>query len=340
MVADERDLDHRAAVAALPPEACPLLVRVDEVRVRRHRDEPWQWVEVSEGSAAEAVFTGVLMRGLNDTRDLDLVDPGSLRTVYRHLEPCLLCRHRAAPGPRVYGLWCGDPQLAAEWQQGRGAPDPRSLTEIANATAAEELARDVARLVGEDRANSLSGVVRLSLFQVPTGEGQLPGFQTDLMQAGSELWLWGRRPVGEGSLRRPDRVLRIGEDAAVSMRDGRAAAAARPRTPAAEPEWSPFKTVTGSDGRTLTWYDDDRGGLLVSTLDPEATQPAVRITAQGDEPITGAPPGLTVFGHGIATRPPLADLPRLAPRFADLAPAPGTRNRRRARPRPRPASAS
>ncbi|MFD6329232.1 hypothetical protein ACFWGI_06590 [Streptomyces niveus] len=339
MAADERDLNHRAAVAALPPGSCPLLVPVDEVRVRRHRDEPWQWVDIPEGSAAEAVYTGILMHGLNDTRDLDLVDPGSLRTVYRHLEPCLLCRHRAAPGPRVYGLWCGDPQLAAEWQQGRGAPDLRSLTEIANATAAEEQARDVARLVGQNRDNSLSGIVRLTLFQVPTDD-QLPRFHPILVQSGSELWLWRHQPVGKGSLCRPDRVLRIGDDASVSMHDGPAAAAARPRPPEAEPEWSPFKTATSPDGRTLTWYDNGNRGLLVSTLDPQATHPAVRITAQGEEPITGAPAGLTVFGHGIATRPSLAALPRLAPRFADLAPAPATRNRRRARPRPRPASTS
>ncbi|MFD8727753.1 hypothetical protein [Streptomyces sp. NPDC059611] len=315
--------DFRTAVEALEPGSCPLLTPLDELRVRRSTTAPWEWVQIPEDSPAASALTMIMVRGVlhDDVRAMDLVDLASRRTVYQHLDPCPLCLHRADPGPQVFGVWATEPWLAADWSQGLRSPDPRGLLEFSSAKAAEEKARNIARLVAE-HASSISGLARLQVFQVPVEDSRCPGWNPLLAQVGTELWLWNDEPPVAERLHLPDRVFRVGDGGTVGIHDSRGAAAARPRPMAWEPPPSPFRTVRAEDGRELTWFDDGDGGLLVSVLNPAHAEPAVRMTAQGEEPVEGAPAGLVIFGHGISTRPPLTDLPRLAPRFADLDPMP------------------
>ncbi|MFG3429557.1 hypothetical protein [Streptomyces californicus] len=313
--------DFRAAVEALEPGSCPLLTPLEELRVRRSATAPWEWVQIPENSPASSALTMIMVRGVlhDDVSAMDLVDLASQRTVYRHLDPCPWCVHQADPGPRVFGVWASEWWVAADWSQGLRVPEPRGLLEFASVEAAEEKARNVARLVAE-HASSISGLARLQVFQVPVEVGRRPGWYPLLAQVGSELWLWDEAPPVAERLRLPDRVVRVGDGGAVSVHDSQGAVAARPRPMTWEPPPSPFRTVRAEDGRKLTWFDNGDSGLLVSVLNPARAEPAVRVTAQGEEPVEGAPAGVVIFGHGINTRPPLTDLPRLAPQFADLAP--------------------
>lgn len=82
--------------------------------------------------------------------------------------------------------------------------------------------------------------------------------------------------------------------------------------------YSPFRCVV--DGtRQLVWYDDGGPGLLVSVRELSSTEAALRVTAEGTQPMGGGEPGLTVFGTHLADRPPLGEITRLAPEYADLA---------------------
>lgn len=320
--------DYRAAVEALEPGSCPLLTPLDELRVRRDTTAPWEWVQIPEDSPAASALTMIMVRGVlhDDVRVMDLVDLASRRTVYHHQDPCPLCLHQADPGPRVFGVWAIEPWVAADWSQGLRGPGPRGLLELASAVAAEEMARNVACLVAE-HASSIGGLARLRVFQMPVEDGRCPGWYPLLAQVGTELWLWDDQPPVAERPCRPDRVLRVGDGGTVSVHDNRGAAATRPSPMAWEPPPSPFHTIRAEDGRELTWFDDGDGGLLVSVLDPSRPEPAVRMTTRGEEPVEGAPAGLVLFGQGINTRPPLKDLPRLAPRFADLTPCPSNSKR-------------
>ncbi|HWU05767.1 MAG TPA: hypothetical protein VN520_05125 [Streptomyces sp.] len=315
--------DYRAAVEALEPGSCPLLRPLDELRVRRSTTDPWEWVQIPEDSTAASALAMIMAQGVlhGDMRLMDLVDLASRRTVYHHLDPCPLCQHRADSGPRVFGVWATEPWVTADWSQGLRAPEPRGFLELASAGAAEEEARNVARLVAE-HTSSIGGPARLRVFQVRVEEGRCPGWYPLLAQVGTELWLWHEQPPVAERLRRPDRVFRVGDEGRVSVHDSLGAVATRPSPIAWEPSPSPFHTSRAQDGRELAWFDDGGGGLLVSVLDPSRPEPAVRMSARGEEPVEGAPTGLILFGHGINTRPPLTELRQLAPRFADLAPAP------------------
>ena len=324
------DVAYRAAVAQLPPGACPLLTRVEEVRVRRTREDPWEMREIPEGSPAAATLTKLMLRALNDPSVHDLVDLASRREVFRHLEPCPLCRHREAPGPRVYAVWHTDPQEAAEWEQGRRTPDLNRLLELPNTSAAEEWARATAGFFAARVERAVGGRVEMQALLVPADPEQLPGHRLLIAAADSELWLWNTRPASPDAMRHPDQVVSLHREGTLTFYDGQDAAARRPVLEAPAPQPSLFKTEHGTDGRKLTWFDDGCGGLLVSVLDPHNSRPAVRVTAQGEEELPGAPSGLRVFGRHLGERPPLSAITLHEPTFADLVPEASWKPTRRA----------
>ncbi|MFJ5926563.1 hypothetical protein ACIQF6_28570 [Kitasatospora sp. NPDC092948] len=297
---------------------CPMRIRLTVIRSRRTTTEPWQEVQILPGSSQEAALTELLLKGLYDGEVLDLLDPGSMREIDVHPDPCPLCRHRAQPGPRVQAMWHTDGQIAAERHQGWRETDPRDLIELPNADAAEAWVRDIAR--HRLRHQGLLRSAELTLFQVPVDPDRPAAYTTLIAEPGSELWLWNTPPASRRQLRNPDQVLSLTADGGVLSLPGMEAAARRPERRLPE-STSMFKTVEGADGRRLTWFNDSEG-RLVSVLDPRSTEPAKRVhDDRPDETLHGAPDGLVVFGSHAADRPPLSDLARLAPDFADLAPA-------------------
>jgi hypothetical protein len=322
-----------AAVQELPAGACPLLTSIEAVRIRASREEPWETREIVDGSPEDSALAKLMLRALDDVSVHDLVDLTSRRRVFRHLEPCLLCQHRNAPGPRVYAVWHTDAEEAAEWEQGWREPDPRRLVELPNTAAAKQWAETTAQFFRDRVERALGGRVQMLAWTVPADPGQLPGHRLLTAAAGSELWLWTARPAGPAEMRYPDRVLALHRDGAVASRDGREAAALRPPLgPPAAPA-SSFRTERAPDGRCLTWYDDGGKGLLVSVLDPRSSRPAVRFTSNGEKPLDGAPQGLRVFGSHLGDRPPLTTVAQQAPGFTDLLPKRQPTSRGTSRPR-------
>ncbi|RLU82535.1 hypothetical protein CTZ27_29860 [Streptomyces griseocarneus] len=317
---DNRDAARRAAVAALPDGSCPMLVGVTEVRARTNQDAPWKLLELPEGSEAQLNLARLMMRALDDPEVHQLVDLASRHTVYRHPDPCLVCAHHAAPGPRVYAVWHTQALWAAEWEQGQRDPDARDLFELPNMAAAEEWAAETAAFLTHDGARTVSRFARLRALLVPADPTEIPEYRLLLAEPGAELWLWNTRPATVEAMRCPDRLLSLQSDGAWATYTGTEAAALRPVLEPPAPPWSPFRIERADDGRELGWYDDGAGGLLMSVLSPGSDQPAVRVTAQGEEEMSDCPRGLRVFGRHVGDRPQLSALAELAPEFADLAP--------------------
>lgn len=295
-----------AAVAALPPDACPLLTPVRHVKVRRTPQSEWVEVASTDTDLVDIGITQMLLDGVFN--GLTLLDPASLRTSYEHLEPCPLCERRAAPGPVRYGLIHGDGTSARE-----GFPVPLLL--FANDDVATDQAQQLARLRGEHRGQI--GRTEVLALTVPAAPAQRPAMRPLFLGEGAELWLWDCEPADADDL--PDRVWLIGEGEAVLLA-GQQAEQRRP-VPVPLPWTSPFRRENQGP-LTLTWFHYGPGcRLLVSTLDQDSTEPAVRVTAEGIIVLPDCPRGLRVYGHGVNDRPLLSELPRLGPRFAHLAPA-------------------
>ncbi|MFJ4679115.1 hypothetical protein [Kitasatospora sp. NPDC088783] len=304
---------------------CPMRITVTEIRARRSTDEPWGTIQLLPGSPQENILTQLLLKGLHhDLRGVfGLIDPGSRREVEIHPAPCPLCRHRAQPGPRLFGLWNTEAWLSAEQQQGWREVEARQLIDLPNAAVAESWMHDLARRFVDRRG--LGGRAEVHMFQVPAAPELPARYGLLVAEAGSELWLWTARPRTPDELRVPDRVLRLAADGSVTDLTGAQAAAGRPRVdPRAEARtsYSPFRTVEGTGGRRLTWFEDGRDGLLVSVYDPADTAPPRRVLADGrTEGLGDGLPGLVVFGRHVEDRPPLSVVTELAPGFADLVPA-------------------
>jgi hypothetical protein len=75
------------------------------------------------------------------------------------------------------------------------------------------------------------------------------------------------------------------------------------------------------DNHTITWYTPDPKdpGVLISIRDHESSRAARRILSDGtEEPLDGAPAGLTLFGRSRSDRPAFPQAARRAPEYAYL----------------------
>ncbi|WP_316528376.1 hypothetical protein [Kitasatospora brasiliensis] len=290
---------------------------VTEIRARQSTQDPWELVRVLPGSEQDTALLGLMLSALDSPTILDLVAPGSRRKVDVHPDPCPLCHHRAQPGPRAYGFWNTDAQLAAEYEQGWRDVDRRSVIELPNPAAADAWMHDIA-----ERFVRRGGGFRraeLTVFQVPATHDRPARYDLLIAAADSELWLWHRRPTSRTDLRTPDRVLRLAADGSVVTLTGEEAAGHRPVVKLPKHE-SPSKVVEGVGGRELGWFDDGGAGLLVSVLDPASSAAAIRVLAGGEEELGNGVRGLRVFGRYVGDRPPLTRVADLAPDFVDLVP--------------------
>lgn len=241
------------------------------------------------------------------------------REVLRHPGDCPLCRQRAMPGPRVYGVLLAD-DLEAEPSRRILPHWDERLEEFANLEHAHALVREWAGLLSGREPNVLGDAsVRVQTPRMYVH--RTPTFGPRMITTKSQLWLWHTVPAGDPRGWRPDVVLAVRDGQAVTLAaqqvEADLDAKLKQQADAAPVRSSGFaKTAVGD--LTITWMNYKRR-LLVSILDRTSTAPAVRVLSDGrTEPLPDAPDGLRVFGRQVADRPELrAGLARLPEYAAD-----------------------